>query len=358
MNGRRETDDDVHRRLQRLVDRATRPRHVHGLLVGVETDDRSISSHLSSGEAEPGDAYFIASVTKLFTAAIVMQLTDEGRLRLEDRVVDRLPHLDLAGLHRHRGVDATDRLELHHLLHQTSGLADYFVGGLQDDLVQGRDRRYDIDDVVEMARSRSAEFPLGDRDGRRSAYSDTNYQLLTAVIETTTGTSYARTVEDRIAGPLGLTETYVFTRPGPEGARPPLPLRHEDQTLSLPEALASERGAGGIVSTLSDQLRFLRAYHQSELFDPRHRAAMQRWNRIFFPIDYGYGVMRYRLPRWMTGWRPSPELIGHSGSTGSFAFSDPAARWHVVGSFNQMDKPSRPFRLLTRIADLMRRTLG
>lgn len=350
------TTTETEQRLQQLVDRAAHDRHVNGVLVGVESDDGAFRARLAAGAAEPGDTYAIASITKMFTASIIMQLVDEGRLHPADRVVDLLPDLDLAGLHRHDGVDSTDQLELHHLVHQTSGLADYFAGGVQEDLIRGRDRRYTVEDVIGIARSAEAEFRPGDRGGRRSFYSDTNYQLLTAIIEATSGSSYGQAVHDRIVEPLDLTDTHLSTGDVDPHRPVPLPLRHKDQVLTLPKTLASELGAGGLVSSLDDQITFLRAYHAGRLFDAGHHGTMRQWNRIFFPIDYGYGVMRFRLPRWMTLWRASPELIGHSGASGSFAFSDPASRLHIVGTFNQFDKPARPFRLMTRIVDLVTRT--
>ncbi len=290
----------------------------------------------------------------MFTASIAMQLLDEGLLDADDRLVDLVPQLDLAGIHRRRGVDHTGAIRLHHLLHQTSGLPDYFANGVAEDLQANRDRSYTVDDVIQIARSSSAGFPPGDRRGRRSAYSDTNYQLLTAVVETATGTTYAEAVGSRIAQPLGLENTYVVERGATAPARTPLPLHHKDLALELPQALASEQGAGGIVSTLDDQVRFSRAYHHGELFDPRHRAEMHRWNRVFFPVDYGYGLMRYRLPRLMTPLRASPELIGHSGVTNSFTFYAPELRCHVVGTLNQFDNPGRAFRLMSRITSLVR----
>lgn len=65
-----------------------------------------------------------------------MQLIDEQRLDLSGRLVDLLPDLDLVGRHRHEGTDRTGDLEVHHLLHQTSGLADYFAGGLEAEAVR------------------------------------------------------------------------------------------------------------------------------------------------------------------------------------------------------------------------------
>lgn len=340
--------DDLTATLQHLATRAVRGRHVHGLLLGVAVDDGAPSVRVAAGDARPDAPYMIASITKMFTAALVLQLVDDHRLRLDDRVVPLLPALDLRGLHVRRGVDSTGDLEVHHLLHQTSGLGDYWEDGVEDRISQGEDVAYSIQDTVGFARTNGAAFPPGDRDLRRSRYSDTNYQLLTAIIETVAEQSYADAIRERITEPLDLHDTYVFPD---TGDRPdPLLLRHRDQPLSIPNALGSERGAGAIVSTLGDQLRFSRAFHDGELFAGGLSRAAPRWNRVLGPgIGYGHGVMRYQLPRWMTG-RRIPEMRGHSGSTASFLFHIPALGCHVAGSFNQFGDAARPFRFLPRLA--------
>ncbi|MEL6890137.1 MAG: serine hydrolase domain-containing protein [Actinomycetota bacterium] len=341
-------DDLLTETLQRLAERTVRGRRASGVLLGVESADGSTSVRVASGDASPDVPYFIASITKMFTSAVTLQLVDEGRLRLDDRVVPLLPDLDLARLHVHDGVDATDRLEVHHLLHHTSGLADYFGEGIEDQLAGGEDRAYSIQDTVDIARIAGAAFRPGDRDGRRSRYSDTNYQLLTGLIEAVTGQGYGEVVAERIIEPLDLLGTYVV--PATTDHRTPLILRSGDQPLSIPQALASERGAGGIVSTLDDQLRFSRAFHDGELFAGGLDRAVPCWNRVqSFAIGYGHGVMRYRLPRWLTG-RRVPEMFGHSGTTASFLFHVPDLGCHIAGSFNQFADAARPFRLLPRVA--------
>ena len=77
---------------------------------------------------------------------------------------------------------------------------------------------------------------------------------------------------------------------------------------------------------------------------------MTRWNPLFFPLQYGTGLMRFKLPRAMTLFRATPELIGHSGSSGSFAFYAPQDQVYIAGTFNQFDKPSRPFNFMLKVA--------
>ncbi len=342
--------DDLRHEIDRLVERAVRARHVHSLVLAVRSQDGQIDIGSAAGGVEPGDSYFVASIAKMFTATMVMQLIDEGRLDLDAPIRVHLPDVDLDGIHTHKGRDHSDAITIRHLVQHTSGLPDYFAGQLQDDLAKNRDRAYTLDDVLDITRANDAEFPPGDRDGKRSSYCDTNYQLLSTIIEQATSMSLATNLETRITEPLSLADTYLY---GPERAvgRPePLPLRHRDRQLSIPLVLASERGAGGIVSSAADQVRFLQAFHAGELFDPANLDRMQQWNRIFFPLEYGFGLMRYRLPRFLTPFGALPELIGHSGVTGSFSFSAPEAGLHIAGTFNQLDKPSRPYGFMSKVA--------
>lgn len=338
--------------IQQLVDRSVRSRRVHGLVLGVQFDDGTAPVRVAAGDARATDSYHIASITKMFTASVIFQLIDEGRLRLDDRVANLLPDLDLTLLHVRRGVDSTDRIEVQHLLHQTSGLGDYFADGFEDRMAAGEDLTYSIQDTVDIARRVGPSFSLADRGGQRSSYSDVNWQLLTGVVERLTGQSYWQVVRERIADPLCLNDTYVFPD---DIARPePSVLRVGDQSLSIPGALTSERGAGGIVSTLDDQLRFSQAFHAGELFAGGiERASAPGWNRVLnFAIGYGHGVMRYRLPRWVTG-RRVPDMFGHSGSTASFLFHIPDLGVHVAGTFDQFADAARPFRFLPRLAGVI-----
>lgn len=92
---------------------------------------------------------------------------------------------------------------------------------------------------------------------------------------------------------------------------------------------------------------------RDQLFQPQSAAQMRQWNKLFFPIQYGFGLMRVKLPRWMTLLRKTPELIGHSGASGSFAFYAPEPDIYLVGSFNQTDAPRRPIGFMFSVLDLV-----
>jgi D-alanyl-D-alanine carboxypeptidase len=93
-----------------------------------------------------------------------------------------------------------------------------------------------------------------------------------------------------------------------------------------------------------------------ELFaSPTTLAAMQRWNPIFFPLQYGYGLMRFKLPRLLSPFGFSPELIGHSGSSGSFLYYCPELDLYMAGTINQMALPRVPFPLMLKVARIVER---
>lgn len=168
------TPDELQQRIQALTDRTAASRHIHSVIIGVENDDGAISIRTAAGDANSEDSYFIASITKMFTASIIMQLIDEQQLRLDDRVINLLPDVDVTRVHQHKGTDHTGDLELHHLLHQTSGLADYFADGFNEDFKRNRDHHYTVADIVDIARNAESNFLPDDRNGNRSAFRHLN----------------------------------------------------------------------------------------------------------------------------------------------------------------------------------------
>jgi D-alanyl-D-alanine carboxypeptidase len=84
-----------------------------------------------ANQSQPMEAntpFFIASITKMYTAAATMILEEQGRLSLEDPLTKYLPEKVVSGLHIYRNQDYSDQLTVYHLISQTSGLADYFMG--------------------------------------------------------------------------------------------------------------------------------------------------------------------------------------------------------------------------------------
>lgn len=299
--------------------------------------------HLGAGNLTPDSPCFFASSTKLMLATVLHQLAGEG-LDLDAPLVSVVPVTDLL---IRDGVDLTGAITIRQLMTHTSGLPDYLGSadprrGLMGALLHGRDRGWSRAEALEMARGMA---PAG-RPGqmRRAAYSDTNYQLLDAVIEAVEGAPLARVLERRLFRPLGLTQTWLYADPDD---RRPVSLRYRDRPLAIPQAMASFRGDGGLVTTTREGLAFLRALWAGA-FGPADWLTRGPFRPVFFPVAYGQGVMRFALPRWMTLLRRFPALYGHSGHSGAALFHAPEAGVTIAATVNQIDRPGTVFRLMLK----------
>jgi CubicO group peptidase (beta-lactamase class C family) len=347
---------EVEARLRRTVEAASGSRDIGGVVVRVEQADGSFAWTGSAGDLAPDSPFFIASTTKLVTTAIVLQLAEQGRLALDDRLVDRVDAGLVRGLHMYRGTDQTDRITVRHLLAHTSGLPDYFMGkdhtgvSLEHRLRAGTDTAWTLDDVLAMTRRMTPAFEPG-RHGK-ALYSDTNFQLLGRIIEDATGRSYAEAVRTAVIEPLGLAGTWLYA--DADDARP-VPMRDGPRRLHIPQAMTSFGPDGGIVASVGDLMRFVRGFFEGRLFDPAVLPGLKVYNRIFFPLEYGVGFARFRWPRILSPLAAQPELIGHSGLSGAFAFLAPDRGTYLAGTVNNLARPDRSFRLMLRLLADVRR---
>ncbi len=340
----------VNNQLQKLINKEIEKRHTYSVLLGVQSGDGRIDFQGAAGEASPTSPYYVASIAKIFTATVVMQLVDEGKIHLKDHIEKYLSHLPIDGIHIYKGIDYSKQLKVYQLLHQTSGLSDYFDGGLAEDFKKNQDRSYSVEDVLEMARHST---PFAAPDSGKSHYSDTNFQLLGALIEAIIEQPLADVFKTRIFDPLEMKGSYLFDSNNPPRSIAPLPTYYKDTRLSLPLAITSERGTGGAVSTMADLLVFLRSFFGGKLFNKAHLELMMQWNSMFFPMQYGYGIWRYKLPTWMNLFRETPEFIGHAGVWGAMAFYNPKNDIYIVGTLNQLYKPARQFSFMSKILNVV-----
>jgi len=135
--------------------------------------------------------YQSGSVAKQFTAAAIMLLVEDGRLRLDDTITRYLPE----------GPAAWRGITIRHLLTHTSGIRDYTDSSL--DLR----RDYTEDQLVKLA----AGLPPDFAPGTHWSYSNTGYVLLGIIIHRITGRFYGDVLAERVFGPLGMTTTRVIS---------------------------------------------------------------------------------------------------------------------------------------------------
>jgi CubicO group peptidase (beta-lactamase class C family) len=194
--------------------------------------------------AEPDTRYRIGSLTKQFTALLVLVLQEQGRLQVADPVCAHLPTCPAAWR----------AITVEQLLTHTAGLYDYVQ------LSGGDPERYATvfgpsptpEDLIETFADRPLEFA----PGSRFRYSSSGYVLLGYLVEQLSGQPYGRFLKDRILGPLGMTDTAY--EPGAQPTDRDA-VGYRAWTTPAPKAPDSVSfSGGGIVSTAADLTRWNR----------------------------------------------------------------------------------------------------
>ncbi|RFT15103.1 MAG: D-alanyl-D-alanine carboxypeptidase [Candidatus Saccharicenans subterraneus] len=370
--------DEIARLLEKYLKRLVARRNVKQSILAVETLDGSLRWLGAEGMArsdgtpmKPDLPFWIASVTKLFIAAAIFKLQELGQISIGDSIAAYLPENLIRGLHRVGPVDYSEKITVRHLLEHSSGLPDYLEVSSKDgrslfqELLKEGDRWVSLEDIIDIIKeANSPLFPPQPVESRKKKvrYSDTNYQLLIAIIERVSRQPLQQVFEDMIFKPLGLKQTFL---PGTEKARnfPDVAsVWYLDKELHIPEAMASLKD---LYSTAGDLLVFMRALVQGKLFSgpTNFDLRIQNWNRFGFslspvgpgwPIEYGLGLMRFRLPRFMTPFRPVPAIIGHTGVCGSWLFYCPGLELLLAGTVGQLAAGPVPFRFLPRLLNALR----
>ncbi|GAA0239836.1 serine hydrolase [Cryptosporangium japonicum] len=288
-------------RLARLADR----HRVPGAQLGILSGDQLVELahgvlHTGTGAPVRTDSVFqIGSITKVWTATVVMGLIDEGALTLDTPVAEIVPELRLAD------PEVTKAVTVRHLLTHTSGID----GDVFTDTGRGDDC---IEKYVELLEEVGQNHPLG----VTFSYCNSGYSLLGRVIEKVTGLTWDQALRERLFTPLGLTGTSTLPE---EALLSSAAVGHHDgtpvRTWMLPRAIGP---AGLINSTAADVLAFARAHLTGGLISAGSAAEMAAFqadlpDKQILGDSWGLGWIRF-------DW-DGHRLIGHDGTTlGQAAF--------------------------------------
>lgn len=257
----------------------------------------NLEDHIKAG---PETNYRLASVSKQFTAASILLLKQDGKLRLEDPVRKWLPELPAS--------DA--KITLLNLLTHTSGLIDY------EDLVP-RERKTQLDDndVLKMIASQQR---LYFEPGSAHRYSNGGFVLLGLIVQRVSGMDLADFMKKHIFQPLGMEHTLMYEHGhGPEVANRAYGYSEADGkwTRTDQSITSATRGDGGIYSSVDDLGKWDAALYTDKLLNAESRKlAFTPTDPLADPdVDYGFG------------WRLSGDTVWHSGE--SIGFRNVIVRW-------------------------------
>ena len=227
--------------------------------------------------------YKIASITKLFTSVLILQLHEQGKIDLNKPIATYLP--DYAG-------EGADKVTLHQLLNHTSGLANFDTVKDLDTALKSGIPVYQTPYTSDQLLARFCSGKLANVPGKVFDYNNADYIVLGKIIERLYSDTYERVLRDRILQPLkmentgmlhqgdildGLADTYFF--------RPDLKAMVND----LPVYPENWYAAGGMYSTVDDVLTFSNALFRAKLLKKETLALMTTPGLD----DYGYGLWAY-----------------------------------------------------------------
>ncbi|WAI12644.1 serine hydrolase domain-containing protein [Bacillus cereus] len=296
--------------VQNVMDQVVTNKKIPSVIAGGLKDGKrwSYATGTASYEmprpVEPNFSFRIGSITKTFTASVVLQLAEEKQLNLDDTVEKWLP-----GVVQGNGYDGS-KITIRQLLNHTSGIAAYTDLDMRDiTLPQNPFRYYSTDELISLALAKPPVFAPGEGWD----YSNTNTVIAGEIIRKVTGDTYAEQIRKRFIEPLGLKETFVME------ASSHIPGKHANgynmdrsgRLYDLTEINQSwANAAGDMVSTVEDLTTFFSALLGGKLLN--QELMNQMLTTVDSPIGkVGLGVYEEKTPDGQSYW-------GHAGGTFGF----------------------------------------
>jgi len=221
----------------------------------------------------PDTKFRLGSITKQFTATLILQLVEQGKIKLDGKLIDYLPNYR---------KDTGAKVTIHNLLSHTSGIPSYTsLPGFFQNVSRNP---FTVDDFIKQYASGDLEF----EPGTKFVYSNSGYFLLGAIIEKVTGKSYEQVLKERIFDPLGMKNSgydhwgTILSKRATGYTRTPRGYETAPYLdMSLPYA------AGSLYSTVEDLFIWDQALYGDKVLSAQSRQMMFKPNLN----NYGYGFV-------------------------------------------------------------------
>ena len=264
-----------------------------GLAKGYSKNDGFSGSSTIKTANTINTQFGIGSLSKTITAVMVMQLVQNNQLNLDDKIGLYLPHLS-----KEKGQHIT----IHHLLSHRSGLPNYF------EIPGWTNGRFDKSLSLQAFAKVIEQLPLKYVPGSRYEYSNSGYFLLGKIIESITGKSYERVLQEKILIPAKMTNTGIQLN---DNKPKFLATSYQFSANSSFEKAQINtqlfRAAGDLYSTTDDLFRFEQALYDETLLNEYSQ-------RILFDADRSYGWNQFSI---QVGHQ-ALELVSYSGQLMGF----------------------------------------
>jgi len=314
--------------LDHLIDSTMSAKNLPGVVVGVWIPGKANylkafgkANLETSTERQFDDPFRIASITKTFTATVVLSLVDDGLLNTSDSLSKYLPNFP-----------NSENITIRNLLRMRSGIVDFADSKVLEEWYNDVHKNYSLDSLIDIMASYGNKFTEA---GKETIYCNGNYTILAKVAEIVSDKSFASLVNEKVFQPLNLTSSSY-----PEPHKYNLESNNrgyswENSSGSFAdktELNTSCANAGGaIISNMNDLEKYARALYQGALLS-RETQQKRLETEVFKgapPIlQYGEGILK------------QGEFYGHNGTI--FGFSTemyylPAEDSVIVINVNRLD---------------------
>jgi D-alanyl-D-alanine carboxypeptidase len=246
-------------------------------------------------DATAASVYEIGSATKQFTSTAIMQLIDQGKVKLDEPITTYLSNLP----------EAWRAVTVHQLLNHTSGIPNYTA-------VPAWAKHWAEEKTPDSLIVYTANLPMDFPPGTKYKYDNQGYILLGMIIEHVTGKSWVADFSDRIVKPLGLTSTRICDVGSIIPNRAHGYERLNDTLVNAPYFSVSQAfSAGAICSTVGDMARWNYALHTGKLVSPASYRLMTTPEGAAAASRYGFGLQIDTIA--------GHKLISHGGNIPGFA---------------------------------------
>lgn len=231
--------------------------------------------------------YRIGSITKMFTAVMIFQLIEEGKLGLDTPLARYFPQLPNAA-----------KITIREMLCHRSGLHNFTKDSLYTTYL---DRPMSEPERIAIFAGQKSDF----EPDTKTEYSNTNFVLLGYIIEKLTGKTYAEELRERITTKIGLTQTYYGANAIPT-KNEAYPYNYLEECTETPKTDMSIPGAAGaIVSTPADLVKFINALFEGKLINAASLELMKT-------MRDNYGMAMVAIPFY------DQKCYGHPGGIDGF----------------------------------------
>ena len=281
-----------------------------GVSLGIAQGDRIMLIE-TFGNVHPDTAFFLASLSKSFTALAIMQLVDSGKISLDDPVIRYIPWLKIG--------DGTEsrHITVRQLLNQTSGIST--KAGLSS-------LRFKPDTDLKQSIQIFQKYPLTAKPGQRFEYSNANYMIAGYIIELVSGQLYADYIQHHIFDMLEMSNSRALSGSAEVPRLTPGYLNYfgfkapYNNAGQMPSAVVP---SGAIISTASDMMHYLIAQMNSGVYHDRRIVSTESLSKMHTPavqvsVDaavpdasaYGMG--------WGIGTLNGTDIVSHDGQLNNF----------------------------------------